>query len=133
MHENVGEIDTAVEYWKRAVNFDPIRNEALMRLCEHYLVRLDDIPSLYMYSNIGVRNKYPFPDKRVVWVEKDVYVDTGWRILDHFVVSSFHMGYYEEARDAASLLLSDNYKSILPEVHRARVQNNLDHALARMQ
>lgn len=133
MNETVGNIDTAVEYWKKAFNFDPIRNEAIVRLCDHYLHRVDDIPNLYMYSNIGVRNKYPFPDTRVVWVEKDAYVDTGWKILDHFAVSSYHMGYYNESRDANELLLSDKYRHLLPDGHRARVEDNLRHAKLKVQ
>ncbi|MFN9899562.1 MAG: hypothetical protein ACK55Z_12380, partial [bacterium] len=123
--ENVGHIDVALDYWKRAFNFDPIRNEAIMALCRHYLNRVDDVPNLYLYSSIAIRNKYPFPDKRVVWVEKDAYVDTGWQALDYYVVSSYHMGFFEDSRDAARLLLSDNYKHLVPTEHRGRIENNL--------
>ena len=133
INETVGDIDTAVEYWTKAFNFDPLRNEAILRLCEHYLHRADDIPNLYLYANIGVRNKYPFPDKRIVWVEKDAYTDTGWKILDHFAVASYHMEYYEESKCANELLLSDNYKHLLPEGHRARVEDNLRHAKLKLQ
>lgn len=133
MNEIVGNIDTAVEYWKKAFNFDPFRNEAILRLCDHYLGRVDDIPNLYLYSNIGVRNKYPFPDTRIVWVEKDAYVDTGWKILDHWAVSAYHMGYYEECKRANELLLSDVYRHLLPDVHRPRIEDNLRHANLKLQ
>jgi hypothetical protein len=89
------------------------------------LGREDNIPELYLYSNIGVRNKYPFPDKRIVWVEKDAYADTGWRMLDHFAVAAYHMGYYEECKSASELLLSDTYKHLVPEGHRPRIEDNL--------
>lgn len=133
MNETVGNIDIAVEYWKKAFNFDPIRNEAILKLCDHYLGREDNIPNLYIYSNIGVRNKYPFPDKRIVWVEKDAYADTGWRMLDHFSVAAYHMGYYEECKSASELLLSDAYKHLVPEGHRPRIEDNLRHAKLKTQ
>ena len=133
MNESVGNIDVAVEYWKKAFNFDPIRNEAILKLCDHYLGREDNIPNLYLYSNIGVRNKYPFPDKRIVWVEKDAYSDTGWRMLDHFAVAAYHMGYYEECKSASELLLSDAYKHLVPEGHRPRIEDNLRHAKLKTQ
>ena len=133
MNESVGNIDVAVEYWKKAFNFDPIRNEANLKLCDHYLGREDNIPDLYLYSNIGVRNKYPFPEKRIVWVEKDAYSDTGWRMLDHFAVAAYHMGYYEECKSASELLLSDAYKHLVPEGHRPRIEDNLRHAKLKTQ
>lgn len=133
MNESVGNIDVAVEYWKKAFNFDPIRNEAILKLCDHYLGREDNIPDLYLYSNIGVRNKYPFPEKRIVWVEKDAYSDTGWRMLDHFAVAAYHMGYYEECKSASELLLSDAYKHLVPEGHRPRIEDNLRHAKLKTQ
>jgi glycosyltransferase involved in cell wall biosynthesis len=133
MNETVGNIDTALEYWKKAYTFDPIRNEAILRLCEHYLNRVDDIPNLYIYANIGVRNQYPFPDKRVVWVEKDAYADTGWKILDHFAVAAYHMGYYNESRDACELLLSEKYKTILPVEHTNRIAENLRYSILKLQ
>lgn len=133
MNESVGNIDVAVEYWKKAFNFDPIRNEAILKLCDHYLGREDNIPDLYLYSNIGVRNKYPFPEKRIVWVEKDAYSDTGWRMLDHFAVAAYHMGYYEECKSASELLLSDVYKHLVPEGHRPRIEDNLRLAKLKLQ
>lgn len=133
LNEQLGNFDVAVEYWKRAFSFDPMRNESLLRLCDHYLHRVDDIPNLYLYSNIGVRNKYPFPDFRVVWVEKDAYMDTGWKMLDHFAVASYHMGYHEESKKAGELLLSEQYKKLLPEGHRARVEDNLRHAKIKLE
>lgn len=133
MNESVGNIDVAVEYWKKAFNFDPIRNEAILKLCDHYLGREDNIPDLYLYSNIGVRNKYPFPEKRIVWVEKDAYSDTGWRMLDHFAVAAYHMGYYEECKSASELLLSDAYKHLVPEGHRPRIEDNLRLAKLKLQ
>lgn len=133
MNESVGHIDLALEYWKNAFNFDPIRNEAIMALCRHYLNRTDDVPNLYLYSSVAIRNKYPFPDKRVVWVEKDAYVDTGWQALDYYVVSSYHMGFFENSRDAAQLLLSDTYRKLIPPEHRNRIENNLYHANLKLQ
>jgi glycosyltransferase involved in cell wall biosynthesis len=133
INETVGNTDIALDYWKKAFNFDPIRNEATIKLVEHYLNNWDDIPNLYLYSNIGVRNHYPFPDSRVVWVEKDAYVDTGWKMLDYFSIASYHMGYYNESRDACELLLSEKYQTLLPENQRQRVEQNLRHSLVKLQ
>jgi len=119
--------------WQKAFNFDPIRNESLMRLCDYYLNHVDDIPNLYLYSNIAVRNNYPFPNKRVVWIEKDSYTDTGWSTLDYFIISTYHMGYYQESFDAAKLLLSDLYKNILPTNQRHRIESNLNCARSKLQ
>lgn len=128
MNERIGNMETAVQYWQKAFNFDPIRNESLIRLCNYYLNRVDDIPNLYLYSNIAVRNRYPFPDKKVVWVEKDSYVDTGWSTLDYFAIATYHMGYYQESVDATKLLLSDKYNNILPSNQRTRIESNLKFA-----
>jgi tetratricopeptide (TPR) repeat protein len=133
MNERIGNMETAVQYWQKAFNFDPIRNESLMRLCNYYLNHVDDIPNLYLYSNIAVRNNYPFPDKRVVWIEKDSYTDTGWSTLDYFIISTYHMGYYQESLDAAKLLLSDHYKNILPTNQRNRIESNFNYAQSKLQ
>lgn len=125
MYELIGEYDKAVEYWKKGAWFDKSRNETLLKLCSHYLYRMDDIPNLYIYANIAVRNKNPFPQHRAVWVERESYVDTGWKALDFHAIGSYHMGYYDEAKTASELLLSDAYKSILPETQVERVKVNL--------
>jgi len=133
MNERIGNMETAVQYWQKAFHFDPIRNESLMRLCNYYLNHVDEIPNLYLYSNIAVRNNYPFPDKRVVWVEKDSYTDTGWSTLDYFIISTYHMGYYQESLSAAKLLLSDHYKNILPTNQRNRIESNFNYAQSKLQ
>ena len=125
MHQNVGESEKALYYFNQAVSFDSRRNEALIRLCEYYLSAVDDMPHLYMCSSIAIQNEYPFPHSRVVWVEKDAYVDTGWKILDFHCVSSYHMGYFEESKNSAELLLSEEYKNIVPPDQIERIKNNL--------
>jgi len=133
MNDTVGNKEVALDYWKKAFTFDNMRNEATMRLCEYYLNSVDEIPSLYMYANIAIRNKYPFPDKRVVWVEKDAYIDYGWKLIDFFAVAAYHMGYYNESQDACELLLSDKYKNILPEHQRGRIAENLRFSIMKQQ
>jgi len=125
MCEAVKDYDKATEYWQQAVFFDKERNETLMKLCHHYLNRVNDIPRGYIYANLAVRNKNPFPHKRSVWIETDAYTDTGWKCLDFYKKASYGMGYYNDAKDAAELLLSPQYSEILPTDHISRIQNEL--------
>lgn len=132
MHQSIGDMEKAIYYYNQAISFDSKRNEAIIRLCEHYLAIVDDIPHLYMYSSIAVQNEYPFPHNRVVWVEKNAYVNTGWQILDFHTIASYHMGYFEESKNAAEILLSPEYKKIVPPDQINRIQTNLNLAKAQL-
>jgi len=123
-----GQIEKAVKYWHKCFEFDPLRNEALIKLCEYFFYNKNDISNTYLYSSIAIKNKYPFPKLRDCWVDKEDYMDTGWRALDFHSVSAYHMGYFEESKNSCQILLSENYQQILPIEQRNRIIENLNFA-----
>lgn len=128
VYKDSDQINKAIDFWHQCFEFDPSRNEALIALCEYYLYDQDDIPNTYLYSSVAVKNKYPFPFLRECWVNKETYVDTGWKALDFHSVSAYHMGHFEESKQSCEALLSKKYEKILPSEQRERVLKNLNFA-----
>lgn len=126
------QVEKAIENYKKAFEFDPRRNEALIELCSLYFFNKNDIVNTYLYSSIAIKNKYPFPKLRESWIDKSTYVDTGWKALDFHSISAYHMGYFDECKQSCEILLSKEYKNILPQEQKIRVIENLNFANAEL-
>lgn len=127
-YRHSGQIEKAVKYWHKCFEFDSRRNEALIELCQYFFYSKKDIPNTYLYSSIAIKNQYPFPNLRNCFVDKEAYADTGWKVLDFYAVSAYHMGYFQECKESCEILLSEKYKDIVPISERERIKENLNFA-----
>ena len=111
---------TVLERYLRAYEYRPQRAETLVNLARYYRVQ-ERHALAHLFARRAV--DIPRPTSDHLFIEGACY---DWLNRDEYAVSAFWVGeYHESARVCRELL--DGPK--LPERERARVQDNLDHAL----
>lgn len=107
----------------RAWDFRPMRHEAV----GEWLAYLRGAgPRWQLAYRLGREAVAMPPSDDALFVEPEWHA---WRCLDEFAIAAYWSGHAEESRDACERLLAG---SALPAAQRARVQANLDFALARL-
>ena len=110
------------EWAWRAHEFNPKRNESLVRYASH--CRSKNLFTQELLAMILYATTIPKPTEQVLFVETDIYE---WRMWDEMAVIAYHVGRKDLAKQAGARLLSDN---LFPPDQRARIENNMRAALS---
>jgi len=122
--EQLGLPDTTVlERYLRAYEYRPQRNESLVNLARYY--REQNRHALaHLFARRAVDIRKPAEDR--LFIDGPCY---DWLNRDEYAVSAFWIGDYDESARVCRELLDGPE---LPERERARVRDNLDHAVRKL-
>jgi glycosyltransferase involved in cell wall biosynthesis len=110
------------EWAWRAHEFNPKRNESLVRYASH--CRSKNLFTQELLAMILYATSISKPTEQVLFVETDIYE---WRMWDELAVIAYHCGRKDIAKQAGARLLSE---SLFPPDQRARIENNMRAALS---
>lgn len=114
--------DEVITAYLRAWDNRPTRAEPLTALAE-YCRGLGKFALARMFAAQATAIHRP---DDLLWIDEEVY---NWRALDEFAVSSYWTGDYSDSAETCRELLENGR---LPAEQRARVMENLSHALAKL-
>jgi len=105
----------------QAWNIKPDRAEPLYHLANIH--RNNGNPHLgYLFAKIALDIKYPVND--ILFINDDIY---SWLVLDEFSATAFYVGDMETGYSATLRLIDMLKKGKIPEQHKKRIENNLEH------
>lgn len=105
----------------QAWNIKPDRAEPLYHLANIH--RNNGNPHLgYLFAKIALDIVYPVND--ILFINDDIY---SWMILDEFSATAFYVGDMERGYAASRILVGMVKNGKIPEHHKERINNNLEH------
>jgi glycosyltransferase involved in cell wall biosynthesis len=124
MHLRYIDVSEGIKYLVKSYEFDPLRNEGLYNLANHFHVT-DNEKMVYLYTSLAMKNRnVNVTQHRNFLVESVCYPDTGYSLLDLHSFAAYKLGYYEEAKITCKQMIDNLH--LVPEYEHERIKVNYE-------
>jgi glycosyltransferase involved in cell wall biosynthesis len=116
------DVSEGVKYLVKSYEFDPLRNEGLYHLANHYHNNQNE-KMVYLYTSIAMKNVNVIQHRNFL-LENYCYPDTGHLILDLHSFAAYKLGYYDEAKITCKRMIDTLH--FIPQYEHERIIVNYE-------
>jgi tetratricopeptide (TPR) repeat protein len=116
------DVSEGIKYLVKSYELDPLRNEGLYHLANHYHNNQNE-KMVYLYTSIAMKN-VNVTQHRNFLLENYCYPDTGYLILDLHSFAAYKLGYYDEAKITCKKMIDNLH--FIPQSEHERIRVNYE-------